>query len=162
MEMVEKRNCSFCGREIEPGTGSMYVRRDAVIFNFCSNKCKKNQVKLERIPRRTRWTSAFVDMKAAGLSKEARARPEDADAEMAAAGQKAKPTPKAKKVPKAAPTAQPKPAPKAQPKPAAQPKAAPIQKAPAPQPKAAPSAKPKAAAPAEKQPAKKKPEAPKE
>ena len=142
MEMVEKRNCSFCGREIEPGTGMMFIRKDASIFNFCSSKCRKNLIYMERIPRRTRWTSAFVDMKAAGRSKEARARPEDAEAEMVAAGQKVKPTPKAKKVPKAVPPAQAKPAPKTTPQapkvaPVGQPKGVPIA-----QPKAAPVAQP--------------------
>jgi len=113
--MVDKRNCSFCGREIEPGTGMMFIRKDASIFNFCSSKCRKNMIHLERIPRRTRWTTAFVDMKAAGLSKEARSKPEDAEAEISAAAVKTKPVPKAKKVPKAAPAVQPK---AAEPKPA--------------------------------------------
>ena len=54
--MVDRKNCSFCGQEIEPGTGSLYIRKDAVSYNFCSNKCRKNQIKLGRIPRRTRWT----------------------------------------------------------------------------------------------------------
>ncbi len=26
--MVTRRNCTFCGLEIEPGTGKMYVRKD--------------------------------------------------------------------------------------------------------------------------------------
>jgi large subunit ribosomal protein L24e len=54
--MVTRRTCSFCGNEIEPGTGKMYVKRDGVVFHFCSSKCENNMIKLKRVPRRTRWT----------------------------------------------------------------------------------------------------------
>ena len=57
--MVERRVCSFCGGEIEPGTGKMYVKKDATVYYFCSNKCQKNMIKLKRVPRRTRWTKRF-------------------------------------------------------------------------------------------------------
>ena len=61
--MVTRRNCTFCGLEIEPGTGKMYVKKDGVVFNFCSSKCQKNLVKLKRVPRRTEWTERFVKEK---------------------------------------------------------------------------------------------------
>ncbi|MEC8264511.1 MAG: 50S ribosomal protein L24e, partial [Candidatus Thermoplasmatota archaeon] len=32
--MPERRVCSFSGDEIEPGTGTMYVRRDGSILWF--------------------------------------------------------------------------------------------------------------------------------
>jgi large subunit ribosomal protein L24e len=57
--MVDRKVCSFCGHEIEPGTGKMYVKKDATIFNFCSNKCYKNLIELQRVPRTTRWTKKF-------------------------------------------------------------------------------------------------------
>jgi len=57
--MVERRVCTFCGVEIEPGTGRMYVKRDGVVFNFCSSKCYKNLVELGRVPRRTTWTRYY-------------------------------------------------------------------------------------------------------
>ena len=57
--MVERKICTFCGNEIEPGTGKMYVKKDGTILNFCSMKCQKNQLKLKRIPRRVRWTKNF-------------------------------------------------------------------------------------------------------
>ena len=57
--MVERRVCSFCGDEIEPGTGKMYIKKDATIFFFCTNKCQKNMIKLKRVPRRVRWTKRF-------------------------------------------------------------------------------------------------------
>ena len=54
--MVERRVCTFCGEEIEPGTGRMYVKKDGVIYHFCTSKCHKNLIKLGRVPRRTTWT----------------------------------------------------------------------------------------------------------
>jgi large subunit ribosomal protein L24e len=58
--MVTRRNCTFCGLEIEPGTGKMYIKKDGTIFQFCSSKCQKNLVKLKRVPRRTEWTERYV------------------------------------------------------------------------------------------------------
>lgn len=58
--MVEARTCSFCGEKIEPGTGRMYVKRDAKIFFFCSTKCYKNMIQLKRVPRRTRWSKYHI------------------------------------------------------------------------------------------------------
>ncbi|UCE91540.1 MAG: hypothetical protein JSV90_09110 [Methanobacteriota archaeon] len=55
--MVERRVCTFCGHEIEPGTGRMYVRKDGVIYQFCTSKCFKNMIELKRVPRRTSWTT---------------------------------------------------------------------------------------------------------
>ena len=55
--MVERRVCTFCGKEIEPGTGRMYVKKDGVTYQFCASKCFKNMIELKRIPRRTEWTS---------------------------------------------------------------------------------------------------------
>jgi len=58
--MVDRRTCSFCGNEIEPGTGKIYVKRDGTVYNFCKNKCQKNMLDLGRIPRKVRWTKYFV------------------------------------------------------------------------------------------------------
>ena len=65
--MVERRNCSFCGQEIEPGTGKMYIKKDGTVYNFCTNKCYKNMVQLGRVPRTTEWTKAFYKEKEAKL-----------------------------------------------------------------------------------------------
>ncbi len=62
--MVERRVCAFCGNEIEPGTGRMYVKVDGTTFNFCKNKCLKNMIKLRRVPRRTAWTQPYSRDKA--------------------------------------------------------------------------------------------------
>ncbi len=56
MVAVEIKRCSFCDREIEPGTGKMFVKRDGSLLYFCSSKCEKNMLKLGRNPRRVRWT----------------------------------------------------------------------------------------------------------
>ena len=58
-------NCSFCKTDIEPGTGKMYIKNDGKIFNFCSMKCEKNQLKLKRTPRYMKWTKAFEKGEAA-------------------------------------------------------------------------------------------------
>ena len=57
--MVDRRTCSFCGTDIEPGTGKMYVKKDGTKWNFCSNKCQKNQIQLKRVNRNVRWTTHF-------------------------------------------------------------------------------------------------------
>ncbi|RLI92254.1 MAG: 50S ribosomal protein L24e [Candidatus Altiarchaeales archaeon] len=56
-------NCSFCGRTIEPGTGTMFVTRKGKIFYFCASKCKKNLLKLKRKPRKVRWTREYIKEK---------------------------------------------------------------------------------------------------
>ncbi len=57
--MGERRNCSFCGNDIEPGTGKIFVKRDGTVLNFCKNKCQKNMLKLKRVPRRVRWSKKY-------------------------------------------------------------------------------------------------------
>ncbi|MCX6651253.1 MAG: 50S ribosomal protein L24e [Methanomassiliicoccales archaeon] len=65
--MVEQHLCSFCGEQIEPGTGKMYVRKDGTVFLFCTNKCYKNMVELKRVPRNITWTKAYAAKK--GISR---------------------------------------------------------------------------------------------
>lgn len=48
--------CSFCGKQIEEGTGMMYVYKTGKISNFCSGKCRKNTLKLKRNPVKFKWT----------------------------------------------------------------------------------------------------------
>ena len=57
--MVERRVCSFCGVEIEPGTGTMFVKKDGTVFYFCKHKCQKNMLDLKRIPRRVQWSKHY-------------------------------------------------------------------------------------------------------
>lgn len=58
--MPVTRTCTFCGGDIEPGTGKMYVRRDGTVYYFCSSKCQKNRLNLGRLGRTTRWTPRYV------------------------------------------------------------------------------------------------------
>ncbi|MFC6989185.1 50S ribosomal protein L24e [Haloplanus sp. GCM10025708] len=53
--MVEKRTCDFSGDEIEPGTGTMFVRTDGTILHFKDSKAEKNYF-LGREPRDLEWT----------------------------------------------------------------------------------------------------------
>jgi large subunit ribosomal protein L24e len=54
--MVERRICSFCGNDVEPGTGQLYIKRDGTQSYFCRSKCRKNMVDLGRTPRLVKWT----------------------------------------------------------------------------------------------------------
>jgi len=55
--------CSFCGSEITRGTGLLYVLKEGNFYWFCSNKCRKNQLKLKRNPRKVKWTAAHRQQK---------------------------------------------------------------------------------------------------
>ncbi len=57
--MVEQKICSFCGGNIEPGTGRIFVRKDGLTYNFCGSKCYKNLVVMRRLPREIEWTAAY-------------------------------------------------------------------------------------------------------
>ncbi|WP_174590251.1 50S ribosomal protein L24e [Methanocella conradii] len=61
--MADVKKCTFCGGDIEPGTGKMLVKKDGTIQYFCSTKCENNN-KLGRIPRLTRWTVTGIAQKA--------------------------------------------------------------------------------------------------
>ena len=71
--MVVKRQCSFCAQEIEPGTGSMFVKRDGTVFHFCSGSCRKQQLHLGRVGHRFKWTRAYELKRAAERSSAERA-----------------------------------------------------------------------------------------
>ncbi|MFB6124402.1 MAG: 50S ribosomal protein L24e [Halanaeroarchaeum sp.] len=53
--MPQTRSCDYCGADIEPGTGTMYVYNDGTTVYFCSAKCEKN-ADLGREPRDVEWT----------------------------------------------------------------------------------------------------------
>ncbi|NPA38356.1 MAG: 50S ribosomal protein L24 [Candidatus Nanohaloarchaeota archaeon] len=53
--------CKFCGKELKPGTGIMYVKKDGTIFYFCSKKCYRNFEM--RNPREVKWTKAYREAK---------------------------------------------------------------------------------------------------
>ncbi len=66
--MVVKRQCSFCANEIEPGTGTMFIKRDGTVFHFCSSSCRKQQLHLGRVGHRLKWTRAHALKRAADQS----------------------------------------------------------------------------------------------
>lgn len=51
--------CSFCGVNIEKGTGVTLFMNDGKVFNFCTHKCEKNLRKLGRNPRDFKWTASY-------------------------------------------------------------------------------------------------------
>jgi large subunit ribosomal protein L24e len=52
--MVQKRTCDYSGQEIEPGTGTMYVKNDGTVLWFADAKCEKNYF-MGREPRDLEW-----------------------------------------------------------------------------------------------------------
>lgn len=38
-----------------PGTGVLFITKEAKKYNFCSSKCEKNMLKLGRIAREQKW-----------------------------------------------------------------------------------------------------------
>jgi len=52
--------CIFCKSEMSKGTGITYVKKDGSIMHFCSNKCRKNKLKLGRNPRKLKWTGKGI------------------------------------------------------------------------------------------------------
>jgi len=51
--------CTFCGETLNPGTGKMFIKKDATILYFCSMKCEKNMIKLGRTAITTKWSSRY-------------------------------------------------------------------------------------------------------
>lgn len=49
--------CSFCGADIPPGTGMLFVKNDGKVFNYCRKKCEKSHLKLGRKARDMKWTA---------------------------------------------------------------------------------------------------------
>ena len=54
MSYTPKR-CAFCGKGIHLGTGIMLVMNDGSSKSYCSSKCKVNDRKLKRDPRKLKW-----------------------------------------------------------------------------------------------------------
>ena len=53
--MVDTRSCDYCGSDIEPGTGTMFVHTDGRVVHYCSSKCENN-ADLGRASRDLEWT----------------------------------------------------------------------------------------------------------
>jgi len=61
--------CSFCGKNIMPGTGKIYVKKTGKRYFFCSKKCEKNLLDLGRKPDYLKWTEAGKKQAAAKEAK---------------------------------------------------------------------------------------------
>ena len=57
--MIKMAKCSFCRKDIVQGTGKIYVKIDGIPINFCSGKCEKNMLKLNRNPANLKWTETY-------------------------------------------------------------------------------------------------------
>lgn len=53
--MIRVARCSFCGSEIVPGEGIMFIKRDGTVLRFCSSKCRRNMLKLGRKQAKLKW-----------------------------------------------------------------------------------------------------------
>lgn len=53
--MYAPKRCSFCGKEVRLGFGILYVRNDGSTKMYCSSKCRVNDMKLKRDPRKLKW-----------------------------------------------------------------------------------------------------------
>ena len=49
--------CSFCSKNLEKGTGKLYVFKTGKTAWFCSSKCERNSLKLKRKARNFKWAS---------------------------------------------------------------------------------------------------------
>ena len=51
--------CSFCGHDLDRGTGKLLIWNSGKQDFFCSNRCEKNLLKLKRTPLQTPWTKKY-------------------------------------------------------------------------------------------------------
>jgi len=58
--MPRNRECDYCGTDIEPGTGTMFVRSNGSTIHYCSSKCEKN-ANLGRESRDLEWANEEED-----------------------------------------------------------------------------------------------------
>ena len=53
--MYSPKKCGFCGRDVHLGTGILLVMNDGSSKPYCSSKCRYNDLKLRRDPRKLKW-----------------------------------------------------------------------------------------------------------
>ena len=51
--------CSFCGKNIEDGTGKTFVKTDGKVLHFDKKKCEVNMLTLNRKARNFKWTEFY-------------------------------------------------------------------------------------------------------
>jgi len=91
--MVEKRTCDYTGDDIEPGTGTMFVKTDGTVLHFKDSKAEKNYL-LGREARDLEWTTTgrrqaerAQASRDAGATQEAEAEDDAAEADEDAAAE---------------------------------------------------------------------------
>jgi large subunit ribosomal protein L24e len=91
--MPRNRECDFCDADIEPGTGTMFVRKNGTTIHYCSSKCEKNH-DLGRESRDLEWAgpetaggTAEPAEGEAGDSDEGEPEPEPREAEATEEGE---------------------------------------------------------------------------
>jgi len=77
--MVQKRTCDYTGEDIEPGTGTMFVRTDGSILWFKDSKAKKNYM-MGREARDLEWIG-YEEAEETEAEEEPPADTEEADAD---------------------------------------------------------------------------------
>ncbi|HII38518.1 TPA: 50S ribosomal protein L24e [Candidatus Micrarchaeota archaeon] len=53
-------SCTHCGTQVPVGTGFIVFKRDGTGLNYCSRKCLQNSTKMNRNPRKQKWTAHYV------------------------------------------------------------------------------------------------------
>ena len=53
--MYTPKRCHFCGKDVHLGTGILLVLNDGSSRTYCSSKCRYNDLKLKRDPRKLKW-----------------------------------------------------------------------------------------------------------
>lgn len=59
--------CSFCGQDLEPGTGKLLVKIDGSALYFCNGKCEKNSSMRDN--KKVKWTEAWRKLKGKKVKK---------------------------------------------------------------------------------------------
>lgn len=65
--------CSFCGKNIIPGTGKMFVMKSGAIRYFCSRKCERSW-EMGRDSKKLKWTK-FYEKRVEHIKEEKTAKP---------------------------------------------------------------------------------------
>jgi large subunit ribosomal protein L24e len=50
------KKCAFCNKDVHLGTGIVLVLNDGSTKAYCSSKCRFNDLKLKRDPRKYKWS----------------------------------------------------------------------------------------------------------
>lgn len=83
---MEQRVCSFCGQPIEPGSGTMFIKKDGSVYYFDKRRCEVSLLKFGRMARKFKWTKHYPRGGAAAAAAALEAQRVEAEIAKAAAG----------------------------------------------------------------------------